>query len=81
MAHQVMTRDVKRWLLRNGFEEKKSTGGGHLYFTKNGHKIVIPGHGPSDLSKKVFGHIVSALVEAGFDRDAILTAFGKRVGT
>lgn len=34
-------------------------------------KVVIPWHGPTDLSKKVAGDVVRAIVRAGFDKKRI----------
>lgn len=69
-SHGMLNRhDVAAWLLRNGFEEQ-NTGSGHVYFrhAKSGVKIVLPGHGPNDLSRKVAGNVIRSIVSAGFDR-------------
>lgn len=73
MADQLNRHKVAAWLQRNGFVEQKKVGCGHRYFTHpaSGVKVVVPGHGPSDLTKKVAGNVVRAIVEAGFDKAAV----------
>ncbi len=73
MSYQINRHDVATWLVRNGFAEKSSArGSGHLFFEHaSGVKVVIPGHGPTDLSKKVAGDVVRAIMRAGFDKKRI----------
>lgn len=71
MARQIMVRDLVRWLTRNGFSEPKGKMTGHRFFVKEGRKITIPGHGPSDLSKKHVALIFRSLKEMGFDPDKV----------
>lgn len=66
-------RNVAAWLLRNGFYEQPNAGTGHRYFTHppSGVKIALPGHGPTDLTKKIASNILRSLEKAGFDRDCV----------
>ncbi len=73
MADQLNRHRVASWLLRNGFVEQRNVGSGHRYFTHadSGVKVVVPGHGPSDLTKKVAGNVVRAISLAGFDKAVV----------
>lgn len=70
MANQVTRDQLIRWLQRNDFEEQPGGKTSHRQFAhrKTGVKIMVPGHGPTDLTKKHFGMILRALAAAGFDR-------------
>ena len=70
MPNQVTRDQVVRWLQRNDFEELPGGKTSHRQFAhrRTGVKIVIPGHGPTDLTKKHFGMILRMLATAGFDR-------------
>lgn len=75
MSHTLKRHDVVAWLKRNGFVEtpRLGQGSGHRYFTHSltGVKIAVPGHGPSDLTKKVAGHIVQQLAKIGFTKSTV----------
>ncbi len=73
MANQLKRTDVAAWLRRQGFVERSSTGTGHWFYTHpaTGVKIVLPGHGPLDLTKKVAGHIMRALESVGYDKERV----------
>ena len=62
---------MERWLLAHGFREAPGTQTSHRQFEGHGIKIVLPGHGPQDLTKKHVGLIVRQLVAAGFDRTQV----------
>jgi predicted RNA binding protein YcfA (HicA-like mRNA interferase family) len=66
MTAQVEVGDVERWLRRNGFVEMPRKASGHRYFENGGVKIVLPGHGPKDLTKKHVGMLRRQLAEAGY---------------
>lgn len=72
MPHQVTRRRLEAWLLRNGFVLVKGKMSGHVQYERRGVKIAVPGHGPTDLSKKHVALIVRALAAAGFDRARVL---------
>ncbi len=72
MAAEVTRREMERWLLKNGFDQKPGKRTSHKQFHGHGVTITLPGHGPQDLTKKHVGMIVRKLEEAGFSRDAIL---------
>jgi predicted RNA binding protein YcfA (HicA-like mRNA interferase family) len=69
MTGQIEIRDVERWLRHHGFVELPRKASGHRYFQNGGVKIVLPGHGPKDLSKKHVGLLKRQLAAAGFDVD------------
>lgn len=75
MAHQVERDDLVAWLLRHGFERtrQQGQGSGHWYFThtQSGVKVALPGHGRSDLSKRVVGHVLQALEGLGHDKASV----------
>lgn len=66
MTAQVEVRDVERWLLHHGFTEVPRKASGHRYFVNGNVKVVLPGHGPKDLTKKHVGMLKRQLTEAGF---------------
>ena len=61
--------------MRNDFAELPGGKTSHRQFAHrpSGVKIVVPGHGPTDLTKKHFGMILRALTAAGFDRTTART--------
>ena len=64
-------RDLERFLLRNGFEQKPGGMTSHRLFIRNGVTIVIPGHGAQDMSKKMSSLITRQLEAAGISREAL----------
>jgi predicted RNA binding protein YcfA (HicA-like mRNA interferase family) len=63
-------RALVRWLEHNKFTEKPGTATSHRQFAHEPSNVVItvPGHGPSELSKKHVGIILRGLEKAGFDK-------------
>jgi predicted RNA binding protein YcfA (HicA-like mRNA interferase family) len=72
MPGQVTRRQVERWLLANGFEQRKGGKTSHVQFAGHGVTITLPGHGPLDLTKKHVGMIVRQLERVGFPRERVL---------
>lgn len=68
---QVTRRAMERWLLDHGFAELPGRATGHRQFERDGVKVTLPGHGPTDLTKKHLGMILRQLERAGFDREAV----------
>ena len=71
MPKEVTIKTLTAWLRRNGFNELRGKKTGHRYFEKDHVKITLPGHGPSDLTKKHVGMILRQLEHMGYDRDAV----------
>jgi predicted RNA binding protein YcfA (HicA-like mRNA interferase family) len=71
MTNEVTVRGMASWLLRNGFEELTGKRTGHRFSQKGNVKITLPGHGPSDLTKKHLGMILRELERMGYDRCAV----------
>ena len=67
VANQVDRKTMVRWLLQNGFSELPGKATGHRFFAKDGVKITISSHGPSDLTKKNVAFILRSLARIGFD--------------
>jgi predicted RNA binding protein YcfA (HicA-like mRNA interferase family) len=63
---------MERWLLGNGFTLKPGKKTSHKQFQGHGITVTLPGHGPTDLTKKHVGMILRRLEEAGFERATIL---------
>lgn len=72
MPGQVTRARMERWLLANGFVQRKGGKTSHVQFAGHGVTITLPGHGPPDLTKKHVGMIVRQLERAGFPRDQVL---------
>ncbi len=72
MPAEVTRRQMERWLLRNGFALKAGGSTSHRQFQGHGVTVTLPGHGPTDLTKKHVGMIVRQLERAGFDRATLL---------
>ena len=77
MPAEVTRRQMERWLLRNGFALKAGGSTSHRQFQGHGVTVTLPGHGPTDLTKKHVGMIVRQLEAAGFERTAVLEALKK----
>ena len=72
MPGQVTRMQMERWLLANGFVQRKGGKTSHVQFAGRGVTITLPGHGPSDLTKKHVGMLMRQLERAGFQRDRVL---------
>ena len=72
MPGQVTRMHMERWLLAKGFVQRKGGKTSHVQFAGHGVTITLPGHGPSDLTKKHVGMIMRQLERAGFQRDQVL---------
>jgi len=72
MPSQVTRMQMERWLLANGFVPRKGRKTSHVQFVGHGVTITLPGHGPSDLTKKHVGMMIRQLERAGFQRDQVL---------
>lgn len=71
MAGQVTRRRMEAWLLEHGFRRLPGGMTGHVQYEGPGVKITLPGHGPTDLTKKHVALILRALAAAGFDRERV----------
>jgi predicted RNA binding protein YcfA (HicA-like mRNA interferase family) len=71
MSNEVTVRAMTAWLLRHGFEELRGKKTGHRFFRKDAVKITLPGHGPTDLTKKHVGMILRQLERMGYDRETV----------
>ena len=67
MAAQVTRGEMAAWLLRNGFRRLPGSATSHIQYERAGVKIMLPGHGPNDLTKKHVGQILRALARLGLD--------------
>ena len=72
MANQVTRRQMKRWLIDNGFSFRPGKKTSHLNFRGHGVTVILPGHGPADLTKKHVGMIIRQLEQAGFKKETVL---------
>ena len=71
MANQATRAQVERWLLKHGFTLKPGKKTSHRQFAGHGVTITLPGHGPTDLTKKHLGMIRRALRAAGIPEHEI----------
>ena len=69
MTGQIEVRDVERWLRDHGFVELPRKASGHRYYSNGSVKVVLPGHGPKDLTKKHVSLLKRQLGRAGFEVD------------
>ena len=76
MAAQVTRRAMIDWLRRHGFQLQPGKATGHQHWVKGSCKITVPGHGPSDLTKKHVALTIRALEKAGFNRDDVRKELG-----
>ena len=67
----VQRADVERFLLRKGFVLQPGGKTSHRQYKGRGVTITIPGHGPTDLTKKHTGQIIRLLRHAGFTEEEI----------
>lgn len=69
---RLHTRELVRWLLAHGFEERSGGKTSHRQFsTTDGLKITLPGKRAQNLSDRHRGMIRRALRTAGFSEDEI----------
>ena len=72
MSAEITRRQLERWLVANGFALKPGKKTSHRQYEGHGVTVTVPGHGPTDLTKKHVGMIVRKLEAAGFDRATLL---------
>ena len=72
MAAEVTRRQMERWLLRNGFTLAAGKKTSHRHFQGHGVTVTLPGHGPTDLTKKHVGMILRQPEVVGFERTTVL---------
>jgi predicted RNA binding protein YcfA (HicA-like mRNA interferase family) len=68
VTHQVDRQTMEKWLVDHGFVLMPGKKTSHRQYVRDGVKITLPGHGPTDLTKKHVAMIVRQLEAAGFDR-------------
>jgi len=64
-VRNVQRADVERFLVRKGFVLQRGGKTSHRQYKGRGVTITVPGHGPTDLTKKHTGQILRLLRQAG----------------
>jgi predicted RNA binding protein YcfA (HicA-like mRNA interferase family) len=67
----IQRTDVERFLVRKGFVLQRGGKTSHRQYKGRGVTITIPGHGPTDLTKKHTGQIIRLLRQAGLTEKEI----------